>query len=349
MQIPTCGLSVKKTDSSSEGPLACVRRTEGHNVAVTSPLDDPARNSYTKSRSAGDARQSLWRGEMDDCALAQPFDTAINNLESDMRIGRGHRLWLACWFLAGAGIALVADPGHAQRFEYVITFNNIVVQGIEGAVDTPEVTLRDYRSERPAGQFPKVLSRHADSLLPFAPAEGTDNPSFVQEGFLVEAFWAVKTGTAEGFFKRAHFHPGNLASGFEAQHLGHPNELHGIFIRSLDGKRFGLKKLRYRVTSNRALPNKPLSIEGFSNFSVNVLVARSFDPRGPIRAQFVSFPVGLPAGNDPKLPWSTLWIFGFELVDHVYIASSASVDLDDIVLTRIEPPPAVEEQREEDK
>ena len=284
-----------------------------------------------------------------------------------MRIGRGHRLWLACSFLAGAGIALVADPGDAQRFEYVITFNNVVVQGIEGPVDTPEVALRELsgmeksslsaegeanrakRSERPAGQFPKVLSRHADSLLPFAPAEGTDNPSFVQEGFLVEAFWAVKTGTAEGFFKRAHFHPRDLASGFEAQHLGHPNELHGIFIRSLDGKQFGLKNLRYRVTRNRELPNKPLSIEGFSNFSVNVLVARSFDPRGRIQTQFLSFPVGLAAGNDPKLPWSTVWIFGFELVDHVYIASSASVDLDDIVLTRTEPPPAVKELREEDK
>ena len=88
-----------------------------------------------------------------------------------MRIGLGHRLWLACSFLAGAGIALVADPGDAQRFEYVITFNNVVVQGIEGPVDTPEVALRELsgmeksslsaegeanrakRSERPAGQF----------------------------------------------------------------------------------------------------------------------------------------------------------------------------------------------------
>ena len=282
--------------------------------------------------------------------LSIPQSSPSATVESGMRIGRGHRLWVACWFLAGAGIALAADPADAQRFEYIITFNSVVVQGIGGAVDTPEVVLRELPgSERPTGQFPKVPSRFADSLLPFAPGEGTDNPSFVQEGFLVEAFWAVKTGTAEGFFKRAHFHPGDLASGFEAQHLGHPNELHGIFIRSLDGKQFGLKNLRYRVTRNRELPNKPLSIEGFSNFSVNVLVARSFDPRGRIQTQFLSFPVGLAAGNDPKLPWSTVWIFGFELVDHVYIASSASVDLDDIVLTRREPPPAVKEQREEAK
>lgn len=69
-----------------------------------------------------------------------------------------------------------------------------------------------------------------------------------------------------------------------------------------------------------------------------MLVARSLDPRGPIRAQFVSFPIGLPVGNDATLPWWTLRIFGFELVSQVYIASSASVDFDNIVLTRSEPP-----------
>lgn len=148
---------------------------------------------------------------------------------------------------------------------------------------------------------------------------------------------------------RAHFHSADLSSGFEAQHLGHPNELHGLFIRSLDGKLFGLKSLRYRVTRNRQIPNKPLSIEGFNNFSVSVLVARSFDPRAPTQAQFVPFPIGMPVGNDPKLPWFTLRIFGFELVDHLFIASSASVDLDDIVLTRSETPPRPKEQLEEDK
>jgi hypothetical protein len=115
------------------------------------------------------------------------------------------------------------------------------------------------------------------------------------------------------------------------------------------GKPFALKSLRYRVTRNRQIPNNPLSIESFNNFNVNVLVATSFDPRRPIRTQFLAFAVGLPVGNDAKLPWSTLRIFGFELVYHVYIASSASVDLDDIVLTRSEPPPAPSESREQDK
>jgi hypothetical protein len=279
-----------------------------------------------------------------------------------MRLRRGRRFWLTGCFLAGVGIALGADLGHAQRFEYVITFDKVVVQGIKGIADMPEAAHRELpglessspsaesdpdqakRGERLAGSSPK-----ATWDLPFAPGRGTANPGFVQAGFLVEAFWAGKTGTSGGIFKRAHFHPADLSSGFEAQHLGNPNELHGIFIRSLDGKRFGLKSLRYRVTRNRQLPGKPFSIEGFSNFNVNVLVGRSFDPRGPIRVQFVSFPVGLPVGDDLRLPWFTLRIFGFELVDRVYIASSASVDFDDIVLTRSEPPLAPVERHEEDK
>jgi hypothetical protein len=273
-----------------------------------------------------------------------------------MKFGRGRLLRPTCWLLAMVGIALATGSGAAQRFEYVITFDNVVVQGIEGTEDTPAVAHQELLGgERSLPSAEPGVDRAEpgegwNSLaapLPFAPGPGTANPSFVQEGFLVEAFWAVKTGTRDAFFKRAHFHPADLSTGFEAQHLGNPTELHGIYIRSLDGKRFGLKSLRYRVTRNRQLPNKPFSIEGFSTFNVNVLVARSFDPRGSIRVQFVSFPVGLPAGNDPKLPWWTLRISGFELVDRVYIASSASVDFDDIVLTRSEPPPAPPERQEE--
>lgn len=278
--------------------------------------------------------------------------------------GRGIRL--AGLFLTGIAIALAWAPGRAQAFDYVITFDNVVVHGAYGTAATPDVAHlelpgagtaprsaegadRAKESDRPPGPPPTVAWRAPDSPLRFAPTAGGANPSFVQQGFLVEAFWAVKTGTPEGFFMRAHFHPADLSSGFEAQHLGHPNELHGIFIRSLDGKPFGLKSLRYRVTRNRELPNKPWSIIGFNNFNVSVLVARSFDPRGPILAQFAAFPVGLPAGNDPKLPWWPLRIFGFEQVDQVYLASSASVDLDDIVLTRSEPPSEPPEPREEDK
>jgi hypothetical protein len=297
-------------------------------------------------------------------------------MESDMRFG--HVLWLglAYSFVAGSGVILIPSAVRAQPFEYVITFDNVVVRAVD-TVDTPDLAhlelprldkappvesgsdrpkrtegvsgqppkapepgsdRRTPGPETPAGQLPRITMRLPGSLLPSEPGQGTENPSFVQEGFLVEAFWARRIGAREGFFKRAHFHPPDLSTGFEGQHLGNPDELHGIYVRSLDGKRFGIKSLRYRVTRNRQLPGKPLSIEGFSNYSVNVLVARSFDPRMSIRSQFTLFPVGLPVGSDMSLPWWTLRIFGFQLVDQLYIASSASVDFDDIVLTRIEPP-----------
>jgi hypothetical protein len=271
------------------------------------------------------------------------------------------------WVFAGVAFAVAAGPGDAHAADYVLTFDNVVVQGREGTADTPEVAhlelpgadtappsaegeaARARPSDRPAAPSHTVIARAPDSLLPFAPAQGTANPSFVQEGFLVEVFWAVKTGTRDGYFKRGHFHPADLSSGFEAQHLGNPNELHGLYIRSVDGKPFGLKSLRYRITRNRQIPKKPLSIEGFSNFNVSVLVARAFDPRRAILAQFVTIPVGLPAGNDLNLPWRPLRIFGFEWVDQVYIASSASVDFDDIVLTRPSPPAVPPSPQEEDK
>ena len=113
----------------------------------------------------------------------------------------------------------------------------------------------------------------------FAPGDGTANPSFVENGFHVEAFWSVRTGSPQGHFIRAHFHPGDLSTGFEGQHYGHTHELHGIFIRAVDGKPFRLQSLRYRVTRNRQIPRNPSSIQGFSNFNVQVLIGTSFDPR----------------------------------------------------------------------
>ena len=301
-----------------------------------------------------------------------------------MPIGRGRRPWLLCGLLSVVAITFAADLGQAQRFDYVITFDKVVVDGIGGTADTPDLAHLDLptttiQSEQPGADrlsppaerkpdqakqgeppdrsFPKPAPRYPDPqiALPstpqisFPPGQRLGNPSFLQEGFLVEAFWAVKTGTSEAHFRRAHFHPADLSSGFEAQHLGHPNELHGLFIQSVDKKRFGLKSLQYRVTRNRQIPYKAVSIEGFSNFNVSVLIGRSYDPRAPIRSQFVTFPVGLPMGNETSLPWFTLRIFGFELADQIYVASSASVDFDNIVLTRSEPPPALLPRKEEDK
>jgi len=364
---------------------------------------------------------------------------------SPPRLFLARRLRANLALLGALSIVGLATPGVAQRFEYVITFDNVIVEGTSTSPDTPELAHREVigldadvaqgkghaalsgglppglriavipgttterilkeamdKSSTPVTLIP--VKRHADgraaleqktadayasdreiliglvltaerpdtfvlvdepyalmlrrndpritamrksppkltvrspgSLLPFEPGQGTENASFRQEGFLVEAFWAQKTASREGSFKPSHFHPADLSTGFEAQHFAGVNDLHGIFIRSLDGKLFGLKSLRYRVTRNRQIPRKPLSIDGFSTFDVQVLIARSFDPRDRIRTQFRAFPVGLPLGNDANLPWMTLRVSGFELVDRLYIASTASVDFDDIVLTRREP------------
>ena len=207
--------------------------------------------------------------------------------------------------------------------------------------DNPDVL---FEMERKAGLAPAAAPAAPGSKVPphstraFAPGQPVSvNPSFVEQGFRVESFWAVGVGTPEAYFKRAHFHPPDLVTGFEAQHLGNPSELSGIFIRALDGRPFGIRSLRYRVTRNRQIPSKPLSLDGYNNFAVQVLLAESFDPRRTVRSQFTGFPAGLPLGNDPTLPWSTLYISGFELATEVYIASSASIDIDNIVLVRAEP------------
>ncbi len=237
------------------------------------------------------------------------------------------------------GPALPAAPGLAQEaVEHVITFDGATVRvppRLTGTVDRPAT---DPRRE----DYAEAVTVPPGGALGFAPGPERLNPSFVERGFVVEAFWAVKTGTPEGRFVSAHFHPHDLATGFEAQHWGYRDELHGIHIPARDGRPFGLRSLRYRVTRNRELKDRSFSIEGFSNFSVSVLVAKRFEPRLSVRTQFTAFPVGPPLGNDPGLPFFTLPIMGFEHVTGVFIASSASVDLDDIVLVAA-PVPDTEE------
>jgi len=197
--------------------------------------------------------------------------------------------------LVGIALLLLAHSGRSIAEQRIITFNDVEVQSGRGV------------------------------LLP-------DNPSFVEDGMWVEAFWALHTGRPEGTLIRGHFHPQDLNTGFEGQHYGELRELHGIYIKSVDGRPFWLKSLRYRVTRNRELPDQPKSIEGFSLYNVNVLIGTSFFPKASIRSQFSTFPVGLPMGNDLNLPFYTLYVSGFEFVSEVFIASTASVDLDDIVL-----------------
>src|SRR5215471_8038748 len=191
---------------------------------------------------------------------------------SSPRLFLDRRLRMGLALLGALSIVGLVTPGMAQRFEYVITFDNVVVEGTGTSPDTPELAHREVigldavvaqgHAAVSGGLPPKLTVRSPGSLLPFEPGQGTENASFRQEGFLVEAFWAQKTASREGSFTPSHFHPAELSTGFEAQHFAGVNDLHGIFIRSLDGKLFGLKSLRYRVTRNRQIRRKPLSIDG---------------------------------------------------------------------------------------
>lgn len=227
--------------------------------------------------------------------------------ESPVRATGQCGLLLAALLTVCVGVPVGAE-------ERVVSFNGVeVVNRDPGGLsaDVPEPQLPGSRRVGP-------------------PGTPGSNPSFTEAGFQVEAFWAVNVGQADGHFIRGHFHWPDLSNGFEGQHFGGPRELHGLFIRAVDGQSFSLRQLSYRVTHNRQTTNT--SIEGFTNMNVNVLVSTSFDVRKPVLAQFVRLPVGPPLGNDRSLPFFTLQVEGFEQVTQLFIASSASVDLDDLVL-----------------
>src|SRR5215813_1967277 len=126
---------------------------------------------------------------------------------------RSRRWWLTGCLVGGASIVLPAHVGFAQRFEYVITFDNVAVRGVD-PIDSPEAAHREIpgldnvsvsverRSEGvdsragakgapgsaqlPADSnrgitrsspLPKVTVR-VGPRLSFEPGDGRDNPSF---------------------------------------------------------------------------------------------------------------------------------------------------------------------------
>ena len=218
-------------------------------------------------------------------------------------------------------IVLALGGGAGQAAERTIAFT--------GPVLSAESSARVHEPD-PLG-LPRKTFR-----VP-SPGLASVNPKFSENGFLVEAFWAVEVGSKVGHFIQGHFHPKDLATGFEGQHYGGRRELHGLFIKAEDGKPFNLKSLRCRVTRNRELPDRNRSIDGFSLYDVQILISTSFDPGQPLWGQLVPFSVGPPVGNDLDQPFSTLSISGFNEVTQVFIASSASVDFDDIVLDDLSP------------
>ena len=157
------------------------------------------------------------------------------------------------------------------------------------------------------------------------------SPRFVEDGMHIEAFWASKIGTPQGRFIVGHFHPPDLASGFEAQHFGSERELHGIYLRRVDGQPFSLRSLNYRLTVNKNLPGRHRTIKGFALDDVHLLVAVTFDPKRPAAAQFLRFPVGVGVDNDPERPFRRMTFVELEAITQVFIGSSASMDIDNLV------------------
>jgi hypothetical protein len=151
-----------------------------------------------------------------------------------------------------------------------------------------------------------------------------NSANFTQDGAYVESFWADQIGSPAGFFTAGHFHIGIAGPGqgfFEGQHWNGFNQLQGFFVEAADGSPFSLQSLQFRVRSTNP------QIAGFSSGSTSVLLSTSFDPDFTVASQFTAFNVGGTSST-----FSTLPITGFENVTRVFIASSSSVDFDNIVL-----------------
>jgi hypothetical protein len=172
-----------------------------------------------------------------------------------------------------------------------------------------------------------TLPSKAVTVVDFDPLPSTStvggvlNPfseNFVQGDFRIEGFWDLGTSIIGGHF---HFGIDTGSSGFvELQHFNTPDRLQGLFIRRVDGGAFSLTSLDYRVRDTT-------SIEGFSSSNVAVLVSTAFDPAQTAASQFTAFFVGGIGST-----FSTLLTPGFENVTQLFIASSASVSFDNIVL-----------------
>src|SRR5215510_9700612 len=155
----TCGISASRTDRSR---------------AAASPRP--------RSLGANEGRALVWEG-----------DASM----SAHRLSLLRRLGPALAVLTGLSVLGLTVPGVAQRFEYVISFDNVVVEGTGTFPDTPELAHREVIGldavvaqghAAVAGGVPPTLTvRSPGSLLPFEPGLGTENASFRQEGFLVES------------------------------------------------------------------------------------------------------------------------------------------------------------------
>jgi len=230
---------------------------------------------------------------------------------------------------------LLPTAVRSQPLEYVITFDNVAVRGID-TVDTPELVHRDLsvldssaeggadrpkRTERTAGSPAKAEEIAGDRMkkamhrLPYCPRSlcGFPGLSYRMSLARVQATQAsskrfshrgilgAQNRLAGGILQARPLSSAGSLDRIRGQHLGNPTELHGIYIRSLDGKRFGVKSLRYRVTRNRQMPGKP-SASRASTISMSM---PSWPDRSIRGCRFAPSSCRFPLGS----PWGTSRIF----------------------------------------
>jgi len=118
-------------------------------------------------------------------------------------------------YLVLAALIATVNVASAEQVEYVIAFNRVVVRGLMEIYDSPKLAHSDpvegvvaqpSIDDRPSGESSRagngtepppttvVRGRPAQPMA-FAPGQGIVNPSFTEQGFLVESFWAIHTGT----------------------------------------------------------------------------------------------------------------------------------------------------------
>jgi uncharacterized delta-60 repeat protein len=154
---------------------------------------------------------------------------------------------------------------------------------------------------------PNVVSGSGGKLV-------SGDAHFVENRVWVEGF--TDSGTSFGV--------GGLtltSSTYVTQSFLSKSQLRGFFIEAADGAPFTLASLKYRIGSTT-------SVNGFTSSAVKVLVATTYDPTLD-GLQMQAFSIG----GSAQSTFSTLNFSNqFTDVTRLFIASSATVDFDDIVI-----------------